>query len=72
MNKLFEGELKDNQEYDIARNTILKYHKVSSIEEYYEKEKNKKEIKELKKLKKQALEIEESIDKEDISNRRRA
>ena len=65
-------ELKDNHEYDTARQVVLSYNKVSSIEEYYEKEKKKAELRELKKKKKRLELIENSLNEKLEVQRRMA
>ena len=69
--KLFE-DLKDNQEYNVARQTVLTHLKVSTIEEYQEKLRKQQELKELKKMKKDLEVIEDTIELESNEHRKRA
>ena len=60
-------ELKDNSEYDIARQTVLTYFKVSSYEELEAKQNKGKKLQELEKMQQELIESIEYIDKVDLT-----
>ena len=68
--------LKDNAFHDKARQTVLNYYKVNSIEEYYQKQEAKKkkssEVKKLRKIKAELENYQDSLEIDQKDNRKRA
>lgn len=71
ISKLFK-ELNGDSSYNIARQTILNYLKVKTIEEYYELEEKKKQLKELKKMKQNLENVDKSLEINETINKKRA
>ncbi|MBE6140901.1 MAG: hypothetical protein E7172_05155 [Firmicutes bacterium] len=58
--------------YDTARERILNYFKVNTIEEYYELEQKKKQLKELKNMKQNLENVDNSLEINETISRKRA
>ena len=75
LSKLFE-QLKDDISCNAARETVLNYYKVNSIEEYYQKQEVKKkkssEVKKLRKIKEELENYQDSLEIDQTDNRKRA
>ena len=69
--ELFEIQ-KSNLIYAKAREIILKYFKVNTIEEYYELEQKKKQLKELKNIKQNLENVDNSLEINETISRKRA
>ena len=75
LSRLFE-KLKDDNSHDLARQTVLSYYKVNSIEEYYQmqeaKKKKSSEVKKLRKIKEELENYQDSLEIDQKDNRKRA
>lgn len=71
VSKLFK-ELKDDLSYSKARQIILNYLKVKTIEEYYELEEKKKQLKELKNMKQNLENVDNNLEINETVSRKRA